>query len=168
MTAMSVLYERHYNLMYYFGMKIIADENFIKDCIQYLFVKICVSRRLSPMEYVRSYLLIGLKRVMADRLEATRNTVDIDDMFDIELEDPEIEKIFERDDRNLQLTHLVVLAYRKLPSRQRIAIYLRYVRGMSYKEIAPVLGINVQSAMNQVNRAISSLRKHLNIDSSKS
>lgn len=55
-------------------------------------------------------------------------------------------------------------AYRLLPNNQRMAIYLRYIKGLSYKEMAEVLDINPQSSMNLVSRALTKLRSKLSND----
>ena len=48
-----------------------------------------------------------------------------------------------------------------LTEKQAHIIYLRFVRGLSYKEVAAVLDMNVQSAMNSVNRAMIKLRNFM-------
>lgn len=65
MKALSFLYKKHYELLLNFGLKYTSDEEFVKDCIQDLFVKLCTSKRLSSTEYVRSYLLTSLKNVIS-------------------------------------------------------------------------------------------------------
>ena len=64
MTALSLLYKANYNLLFNWGMRFVSDEEFVKDCIQDVFVKICSSRKLSSTPYVRSYLLTSLRNMM--------------------------------------------------------------------------------------------------------
>ena len=40
MKAMSVLYKRHYDLLFNFGLKYVQNDDFVKDCIQDVFVKL--------------------------------------------------------------------------------------------------------------------------------
>ena len=47
----------------------------------------------------------------------------------------------------------------ELSDRQREAIYLRYVSGLSYEELSEVLQLNYQSARNLIHRGIEKLRK---------
>ena len=71
---LEVLYKRHYELLLNFGLKYVSDEEFVKDCIQDLFVKLCSSTRLSPTDYVRSYLLTSFKVILERRLVSVRDT----------------------------------------------------------------------------------------------
>lgn len=54
-------------------------------------------------------------------------------------------------------------AYKQLSENQRMAIYLRYIKGLSYREVAAVLEINPQSAMNLVSRTLTSLRSKMTL-----
>lgn len=67
-SALGALYQKYYGLLFNFGLKYHNDEDFVKDCIHDLFVKICVSDNLSATQYVRSYLLSALKNMMFDRM----------------------------------------------------------------------------------------------------
>ena len=40
---LEVLYKRHYELLLNFGLKYVSDEEFVKDCIQDLFVKLAAA-----------------------------------------------------------------------------------------------------------------------------
>ena len=50
-------------------------------------------------------------------------------------------------------------AIKLLSSRQKEAIYLRFIRDLSYEEIGEVLGINYQSSKNLVSRTLIKLRE---------
>ena len=160
--ALSVLYCRHYDLMFNFGLKYVHDEEFVKDCIQDIFVKFSVSRRLSHTDYVRSYFLTALRNSILDKLPARRPADKLDErVFRMEIEDAAIERMFNHSDEQVRLGKRLMTAYGELTGNQRTAIYLRFVSGLSYKEIAAVLEINPQSSMNLVSRAIARLRAKL-------
>ena len=160
--ALSVLYRRHYDLMFNFGLKYVRDEEVVKDCIQDIFVKFSVSRRLSHTDYVRSYFLTALRNSILDKLAARRSTDELDEQaFRMEIEDAAIERMFSRSDEQVRLGKRLMAAYGELTENQRTAIYLRFVSGLSYKEIAAVLEIAPQSSMNLVQRALARLRAKL-------
>ena len=159
MTALSLLYKANYNLLFNWGMRFVADEEFVKDCIQDVFVKICSSKKLSSTPYVRSYLLTSLRNMIFDRVASSRDDVSISGrLFEIDDKDSGIEMLFKDDDDSRIMSRKLIMAYNSLTYNQRVAIYLRYVRGLSYKEIAAVMEMNPQSAMNLVSRALKSLR----------
>ena len=160
--ALSVLYRRHYDLMFNFGLKYVHDEEVVKDCIQDIFVKFSVSRRLSHTDYVRSYFLTALRNSILDKMAARKPTDELDERaFRLEIEDAAIERMFSRSDEQVRLGKRLMAAYGELTENQRTAIYLRFVSGLSYKEIAAVLEINPQSSMNLVSRAVARLRAKL-------
>lgn len=166
MKAMSLLYKKHYELLLNFGLKYTLDEEFVKDCIQDVFVKLCTSKRLSSTKYVRSYLLTSLKHIIFDKLSSLKVTEELDEhFFELEIEENSVlETLFKDNDEDLQLSKKLINAYKSLPDNQRMAIYLRYVRGLSYKEMAIVLNVNPQSSMNLVSRALTSLRSKMTLD----
>ena len=80
-----------------------------------------------------------------------RLTEDLNEhFFELKIEDAALESLFNGNDEELQLSKKLINAYKSLPENQRVAIYLRYVKGLSYKEMAAVLNINPQSSMNLV------------------
>ncbi len=160
---LEVLYKRHYELLLNFGLKYVSDEEFVKDCIQ-IFVKLCSSTRLSPTDYVRSYLLTSLKNLIFDKLSSLKSTEDINALpFDLTIEDTSLEVLFKDNDEDIQMIKNLQEAYKQLSENQRMAIYLRYIKGLSYREVAAVLEINPQSAMNLVSRTLTSLRSKMTL-----
>ena len=154
MKPLEALYRRHYELLLNFGLKYTLDEEFVRDCIQDLFVKICSSSSLSATDYVRSYLLTSLKL-----------TEDINELsFELKVEDASLEVLFKDNDEDLRVGKKMLEAYKSLPDNQRVAIYLRYIKGLSYKEVAAVLDINPQSSMNLVSRALTNLRSKMTLE----
>jgi RNA polymerase sigma factor (sigma-70 family) len=49
----------------------------------------------------------------------------------------------------------------RLTSRQREAVYLKYVTGLDYEDISVILDINYQSVRNIIYRAVQNLRDTL-------
>lgn len=165
MKPLEALYRRHYELLLNFGLKYTPDEEFVRDCIQDLFVKICSSSRLSATDYVRSYLLTSLKNLIFDKLSSLKLTEDINELsFDLKVEDASLEVLFKDNDEDLRVSKKMLEAYKSLPDNQRMAIYLRYIKGLSYKEVAAVLEINPQSSMNLVSRALTNLRSKMTLE----
>ena len=153
---LEVLYKRHYELLLNFGLKYVSDEEFVKDCIQDLFVKLCSS--------TRSYLLTSLKNLIFDKLSSLKSTEDINALpFDLTIEDTSLEVLFKDNDEDIQMIKNLQEAYKQLSENQRMAIYLRYIKGLSYREVAAVLEINPQSAMNLVSRTLTSLRSKMTL-----
>lgn len=158
-SVLEILYRRHYDLLLNYGLKCYPDKELVKDCIQDLFVKLHESHHLSPTDHVNTYLLRALKNHLTNKISAQKEMENIEDVdFQLTVDDSTLETLFPKDDKALRLSRQLLKVYRQLPENRREAIYLRYVRGLSYKEIAEVLGITPQSGMNLVQRALTQLR----------
>ena len=164
MSAIETIYRRHYPLMLNFGMKYYADAEFVKDCIQDLFVKlICHPALFRHVEFVRSWLLISLKNIMFDRLKSVKPSSSLDEVPFMTLEEDimTIAQTEELDDEQVKDRRNLAKAFKLLGGSQRMAVYLHFVRGLSHKEVAALLDMNVQSSRNLLSRAISKLRKNM-------
>ena len=158
------IFKYHFDSLYNYGLKMTNDSELVKDCIQELFFRIWKNEiDLAQISYLKSYLIIGLRRQILNMLELKFYHVDkikLEDHFLIEFsaEDYFIQNQFEDDQRNS-----VIQALNKLSIKQREAIYLRYFEELEYAEIAEVMNINLQSAKNNVQRGLGSLRELLAI-----
>lgn len=156
-----IFYRKYYDLLLNYGLKCCPDKELVKDCIQDIFVKMHKSSQLQPTEYVRAYLMKSLRNLIADKLAQVKRKTNIDDLlFCLETDDESLSRLFEKNDKDIQLSRQLLEMYNKLPKNQRIIIYLRYIKGLSHKEIAEIMDINRQSSMNLINRALESMRKH--------
>lgn len=163
--VLEVLYRRHYDLLLNYGFKFCQDKELVKDCIQDLFVKLHQSSSLSDTSHVKTYLLRGVKNLLIDKLSSMKITEDIEDVkFYLTIDDSTLTFLFNKNDEDLRLSKQLLDAYQQLPENQKVAIYLRYVRGLSYKEIAEILNIAPQSTMNLVSRALTKLRGIMQIE----
>lgn len=162
-TVLSVLYKRHYELLYNYGMKCVADEELVKDSIQDVFVKLHQGKALALNVTVRAYLLRAFHNALLD-LTASQSTVQ-DVFLEETLPIPDTADFFEDmyalTDEDLHRAKALRDAIRKLPAQQKRVLYLHYVRKLSHKEIAVALDISLQSSMNLNNRALAKLRSLL-------
>ena len=71
------------------------------------------------------------------------------------------EDTFALSDEDIKLAKMLRAAIRSLSPNQKQVLYLHYVRKLSYKEIAEILNISVQSSMNLNNRALTKLKSLL-------
>lgn len=104
------------------------------------------------------------ENLIFDKLSSLKSTEDINALpFDLTIEDTSLEVLFKDNDEDIQMIKNLQEAYKQLSENQRMAIYLRYIKGLSYREVAAVLEINPQSAMNLVSRTLTSLRSKMTL-----
>ena len=162
---LELLYRKYYELLLNYGLKVKCDEDLVKDAIQDLFVKLCNGKYLLATQYVRAYLLKSLRNILYDKLSAVKPMQNVDELpFELWVDEDFLSVVFEDCNEGRVRAKKIMEVYRLLPNNQRMAIYLRYIKGLSYKEMAEVLGINPQSSMNLVSRALTKLRSKLSND----
>lgn len=164
-SAFATLYDLYADSLFHYGMKFSKDENFIKDCIQDLFVKIFNNRKnLASTDNPSAYLLHALKNMIIDALTRKRILIYTSDLpFYVEYnaiyENPETddgERILEQFEAVVNL----------LSPRQKEVIYLRFQQELSYDQIAQILQINGQSIRNLVHRSIEKIRLQMELATS--
>ncbi|MCW0483213.1 RNA polymerase sigma factor [Gaoshiqia sediminis] len=161
--VLSLIYLRYVNALYDYGSKITPDHSLVKDCIQDVFCTIIRNRQsLSPTDNIQLYLFKALKRQLVREIQKSLKYREIDPdnsgRFEISFLQSFDHTEFELSDEQKKA---LISAIESLTARQKEAIYLRFTRGMDYKEIAVILNLNYQSARALIHRAISKLREIL-------
>lgn len=160
--ALSKIYYTYYNPLYDYGIRIHNDPAFIKDTIQELFFDL-ISKlsNLGTTDSIKSYLLASFRRRVFSKLKKKKGINYLEDSyapdaFEIE---PSAETQWISEESKDAYTQKINNMLAKLSSREREAIYLKFYKNMSYKEITEVMGVNYQSARKLIYRAIKTLRE---------
>ncbi|MEL7586870.1 MAG: RNA polymerase sigma factor [Prolixibacteraceae bacterium] len=165
--VLSLIYLLHVNALFDYGCRISSDHDLIKDCIQDTFFTILKNRRtLSPTNNVRLYLFKAFKRKLIRELQKKTRYLQINaengDRFEINFlksfDHAELEVTEEQKQKLLEAVNI-------LSARQREAIYLRFIRGMDYRDISVIMDLNYQSSRALIHRAIGKLREALHGES---
>lgn len=159
-AALSYIYKKQYKLLFAYGMKIIPNQELIKDAIQDVFVKLYLHRKnLSDTININAYLIRTLKNKLFDQLSSKYEFLSIDSIpFNFKLEEPFLEK-YAKEDSDLKKIKMLLTAINSLTPSQKEIIYLRFIRNLSYDEIGEILNIKYQSAKNLTTRALAKLRE---------
>lgn len=155
--ALEQIYRRYYPLLLNYGCRLSNNQELVQDCIQNLFLKLMSkSRILSNTHSVKGYLLKALRNNLLDSLEKEEKHSEfifIDEIPETLHITTEEEMALEEDINNLSL------AYQELSSKQKEILYLFYIKGISHKEIANILGINYQTSKNKLSQSLVQLRR---------
>lgn len=158
--AYTCLMQNFANPLFGYGIRFVANGDFIKDCIQDVFFELWNRReRINHTESVKSYLFKALRlRIFREQsnwnyAEPLNDNYEFTIEFDVETCLIEIESSAEV---KLKLEKIL----NSLPRRQKEILYLRFYEGMDQDRIAQVMGLNRQSVYNLLHEAINGLRKH--------
>jgi RNA polymerase sigma factor (sigma-70 family) len=156
--------------LFNYGYKIVPNEDFIKDSIQELYLRLWEKRTsISEAGSVKAYLFASLRRIILRRLKKSEHRMErnyryqktmFGDIYNVE----ELMIHFETD---RQKKNQAELALQSLSKRQKEAIYLKFYDGLSNAEIAEVMEINIQSVYNYISEAIHEMQVFVEEKSSK-
>jgi RNA polymerase sigma-70 factor (ECF subfamily) len=161
-TGFRELFLKYYGILMKMGHAICQDSDLVEDAIHDLFLYVWERRNtLSDVESVKYYLIVAFRRRLYRALGEQEKINKI--VEGLRFEYPKYESFFEdiyvekqgRNERNATLMNAVAT----LSPRQKQLIELRYVKGLSYKEIALQMSISASNARKLSYKAISKLRK---------
>lgn len=157
------IYDQYFDVLYSYGIHFSKDKDLIKDCIHDLFLDLYKYReRLSETDNIHFYLFRSLRRLLYKE-QSKRISVLSDNKILLENDIPVMafeDTIIESETKNGN-HRILAEAMTELSERQREGLSLKFEQNFSYKEIADILGISVESARTCIYRALKDLRKAL-------
>ncbi len=145
--------------LYNYGYMLCRNKELVEDCIQDLFLHLWRKRStLAVTRNVKTYMMAALRNRIKDSFRKIKG-VYTDEFREEELDQessPEQQWI-EIEQQTLQ-SEIVKRSVEALPARMKQVIYLRYFAGFSYPDIAEIMEVSQQVAVNMVHRAILKLR----------
>jgi RNA polymerase sigma factor (sigma-70 family) len=158
-NAYALLHASLYPGLYQYLFKIVKDEDIAADLLQELFVKLWQKRnRVGVLRNVKAYFFTAARSMAINYFRQVKSqSIRIENYTPVEM-DFSAEDIIISAENDTNLKSVMTNALNTLPARQREIIYLKYYEEMDYQKIAEVTGIQYQSVINHVFRALQTLR----------
>ncbi len=162
--ALGKLIKKYFNLLQNYGYKFVRNEDFVKDCVQEVFVEIWSRRQnISQPDSVRAYLLSSVRKKILR--ESIRQKINADDEIinienDLKFAEFSPELIIIEEENTQETIKKVSGLLNSLPKRQREVIYLRFYQNLERDEIAQIMGVNSQSVSNLLQAAFKTIREN--------
>lgn len=160
--ALANLMERSYPDLFNWGMRLHNDREFVKDCIQEMFLSLWkMQETIASVENVRSYMLVVLKSRMLRELSKKERKlhVSLTEDYAFSVEYSADLRLIDEEHEVYQLRKLEQVM-NQLPARQKELIYLRFYQNLSFEQIAEVMQLGRQSVYNLLQKSLLSLRRH--------
>lgn len=159
-SALSYIYFQYFHSMFQYGIRFKDDPEFIKDCIQEVFLKLIkAGEKLGSTENIRFYLFKSLKNTIYKEIDKSHR-IELEGSVWLKFDAPfTFEEEIEEKENVSNKEKALLKALNKLSKRQREIIYLRFECGMEYEEICDIMQLKNDSARKLVFRAIKSLKK---------
>lgn len=136
----------------------------VKDAIHDIFIKITTdSDKLDDISNIKFYLFRSLKNRLLDIHKNQKEYTGLDNIdplreitFNIEVN---VEELMIEEEEQMEIKTGIEQMLNSLTDRQREIIYLRYVQGYDYQQIAELLHISVHGCRKLVSKALLNLRE---------
>lgn len=159
--SLGLLFEIHYQELYYYGIKIVDLPEMVKDTIQDLFADVWERRdKMASVNNFKAYLLISLRRELIRRVIKIRKESQSEEVSTLQFSFSAEEFLIHNEEMQSH-SRLIADSLSSLTERQREVILLRFFHNLEFAEISQVLEMNVQSVRNLLFRSLDKLRKDL-------
>lgn len=148
--------------LFRFGLSMVADEDFVQDCIQEVFIDLWkYHKTLQPANNVKVYLFKSLSRKISKASSKEKKwrkeEIKENNTPGYFIESIESNIINNQKDEDLQ--RKIAKALQHLPARQKEVILYLFFEDFSYEEVSKMMGINLRSVYTLAWKAISNLKK---------
>ncbi len=153
------IFEYYYVRLLRFGLGMCFDKALVKDCIQEVFLHIWNRReRIPQINNHSAYLMQVLKRKISKAIKQQRRQYGQAETDQSILSYESL--LIEQQEAAAQKKQLKK-AFEQLSPRQREIIELRFLKGLSYEEIATQSDVRKRTIYNQVHAALKVLKKSM-------
>ena len=160
--AFSSLYERHATTMFRFLRRLVGQRELAEDVLQTTFLSVVRARgRYQPGTNVRSWFYAIAANAARDALRRARVRAVEQQAPDGGGGSPTLGDLGATTDADPALRAALVAALGTLPADQREAVVLHHLEGLSFPEIADILGISAGAAKVRAHRGYERLRVRL-------
>ncbi|MDH3732740.1 MAG: RNA polymerase sigma factor [Gemmatimonadota bacterium] len=154
------LYERHVDLVFRLAIRVVNDRDVAMDVVQEAFVK--ASRSISGFRGDSSFkswiASIALNEARSwHRKRSRERQVSLDSVPEPEAMERGAEEVMS----DVELAGRAMDFIRTLPAQQRDAVMLRTTEGLSYREIAAIVGSSEGSVRVSYHHGMTKLREHM-------
>jgi RNA polymerase sigma factor (sigma-70 family) len=162
--ALSMLYKKHVQRLYDYGMHTCRQHDLVLDCLQDLFFKLWNKREgISNVQAVKPYLFKSFRRLLIHQLIQNRkHSAPLSECETFEFM-PSVESVLIEDEIRAEQTLRLKNCVQSLTKGQREVIYLKFYNELSYQEIAEITELQIDSVYNLVSKTIELLRKKLQV-----
>jgi RNA polymerase sigma factor (sigma-70 family) len=165
LNAFSILFKSYYPRLYSYGLKISKDTHLTEDSLQDFFLYVYEHREnLSDIDTIAPYLFSSYRRLLIKNIQKKSRVITFGELnttvVDIQFNPEEVLTNQENETfKNKNITKLL----NNLPKRQKEAMYLKYYSNLKTNDIAVIMDVNYQSAVNTIHKAITNLKEEVSL-----
>ena len=150
------IYRRHYPAMYRLARTILYDADDSKDVVSDIFTRLLRGNVLPQAERIEGYLMTSVRNQCRDVLRHKDMRECVEKLFSAELRGNQVISIND-DDR---LERLMLFVEAELPPLTQQIFRLRFLREMTYEEVAETVGVSRVTVYNHLSQSLQRIKKH--------
>lgn len=168
--AYEELFFEYHNQLILFANTITKSREFARDAVQDIFLKIWRNRENWEINYsLKVYLYQSVRNQSLNLLEKQNSRLRIKAGMQRELQDREEKTHYDSAENHLSEYEMILVKriwklVAEMPERKRIVFELHRKHGLSYKEIAKILGITRKTVENHIGQAFQYIRNNINTE----
>ncbi|WP_461533091.1 RNA polymerase sigma factor [Sinomicrobium sp.] len=157
--AFEQIYRQNEERLFYYGMKVVADENSVWDAVQDLFLNLWNKRSgIGEVRVIRSYLYKSLRNRLIRTVSHGSKTLSLEEETPGDTENRHISLGISDKEENEERETRIRKVLSILSARQQELIYLRFYEGLSVDEIVGITGMKRRTIYHHLSGAIEVLK----------
>ena len=156
MTEFEGIYRRYYAQMYRLAKTILYEPQESKDVVSDIFARLLRDGRLPQKEKMEGYLMTAVRNRCRDVISHKSIRDRVEKLFLQESLQNRIVSPYD-DDR---LDRLMQFIETEIPPLSRQIFRLRFLREMSYEEVAQTVGVSKVTVYNHLSQSLQRIREH--------
>ena len=150
------LFRRHYAAMYRLARTILYDADESKDVVSDVFDRLLHSNPSVQADKMEGYLMMAVRNRCLDVLGHKSVRVQVEKLFSQELRQHFI--VVRNEDERLD--RLMQYIERELPPMSQRILRLRFLREMTYEEVAQEVGVSKVTVYNHLSQSIQRIKEY--------
>ena len=150
------IYRRHYPAMYRLARTILYDADESKDVVSEIFARLLRGEIVPQADRIEGFLMTSVRNRCRDVLRHKNVRESVEKLFSAEIMQNQNKPIND-DDR---LERLMLFVEAKLPPLTQQIFRLRFLREMTYEEIAEAVGVSRVTVYNHLSQSLLRIKEH--------
>lgn len=163
MTEFEKIYRRHYAQMYRLARVMLYDSQESKDVVSDVFAQLLYRGQMPAEDKVEGYLMTAVRNRCSDVLSHKSVRERVEKLF---LQESVQNSIYCMNDDD-RLERLMQFVEAELPPLSQQIFRLRFLREMSYEEVAQAVGVSKVTVYHHLSQSLQRIRKYYKIETVK-
>lgn len=152
-NGLKILYEKYFSSLCFFSNQYLRNTDLAEEAVSDVFLNIWLKRgKIEIKNSIKSYLYTSVRNQSLNYLK--QNKIHLEDIETAELEksfpEYEADHLVNYSELKEEIDSLI----RQLPKKREMIFRMNRIDGLSYKEIAEILSISVNTVQNQMVSAV--------------